>query len=167
MFAAASKAGLTFRRFQYIRAFLGGRTYSTSVGGVQALSFPVGVGVSQGVVLSPLPFTLVLADQNPRLDNLPGVRPAIYADDTAIWTTGGQSCPQPDSAQEVLGAIKGFLVMRGITFSPEKTQWAVLGKTIARREVTPCIDHRLVGKTIQDTNVLRVIGVNSSPYGHP
>ncbi|KAG0417894.1 hypothetical protein HPB47_005276 [Ixodes persulcatus] len=165
--AAASAAGLTGKPLQYIRAFLNGRTYIVSVGNAQAPAAPLELGVPQGAVLSPLLYNLVMADLSHRLDKIPGIRHTIYADDVTIWTTGGPVAPQNDSAQEALDIVAGILLERGLTPSPDKTQYAVFGNTNGRREATPCIELKFGGTVITATNVLRVLGVDFSAHGPP
>ncbi|KAG0414919.1 hypothetical protein HPB47_007917 [Ixodes persulcatus] len=156
--AAASAAGLTGKPLQYI---------GVSVGNPQAPAAPLELGVPQGAVLSPLLYNLLMADSSHHLDKIPGICHTIYADDVTIWTTGGPVGPQNDSAQEALDIVAEFLIERGLTPSPDKTQYAVFGNTNARREATPCIELKFGGTVITTTNVLRVLGVDFSAHGPP
>lgn len=165
--ATVSAAGLTGKPLQYIRAFLDGRTFSTSVGRAQTPPAPLGLGVPQGAVLSTLLYNLVMAEWSYRLDEIPGVRHTIYADDITIWTTGGPIGPQSDAAQEALDVVHGFLLGRGLTPSPEKTQHAICGNTTARSEAASCIELKPGGTVIDATNVLRVLGVDFSTHEPP
>ncbi|KAG0443069.1 hypothetical protein HPB47_015323 [Ixodes persulcatus] len=150
--AAASAAGLTGKPLQYIRAFLNGRTYTRSP--TRRGAFSATLQPSDGGF-------------EPPLDKIPGIRHTIYANDVTIWTTGGPVGPQNDSAQEALDIVAGFLIERGLTPSPDKTQYAVFGNTNARREATPCIELKFGGTVITATNVLRVLGVDFSAHGPP
>jgi hypothetical protein len=65
-----------------IHSYLSERTFTVVVDGARSSSRPQRAGLPQGAVLSPLLFTLYIAD----MPRVPHIHMALYADDPAIFT---------------------------------------------------------------------------------
>ncbi|KAM7297981.1 hypothetical protein ISCGN_023132 [Ixodes scapularis] len=78
------------RTYDYITAFLTGRTATIGIGHLRSNTFKtISKGTPQGSVISPLLFNIAMKDLPPLLQNIPHLRHAIYADDLTLWTPTG------------------------------------------------------------------------------
>ena len=76
--------GITGRIWHWIRDFLGDRSAAITMSGVKGPGFSTGIGLSQGSVISPLLFSLFIADwyENVKSEKVK------FADDGTIWISG-------------------------------------------------------------------------------
>ncbi|KAM7293815.1 hypothetical protein ISCGN_023398 [Ixodes scapularis] len=92
------------RTYDYIKAFLTGRTATIGIGHLRSNTFKtISKGTPQGSVISPLLFNIAMKDLPPLLQNIPHLRHAIYADDLTLWTPTG-SMVEDDKVYQVYWA---------------------------------------------------------------
>lgn len=126
--AQVSRLGLGVRSYNYIRAFLSGRTARLEVGGTKLEEREMGsVGTPQGSVISPFLFNIVMIEVARRLEALgPGIRHCLYADDVTIWATGGSDGDIEAGLQAAVEAVESALSGTGLRCSPQKSQLLIL-----------------------------------------
>jgi len=78
------KFGIAGCMFQFISSFLSNRTFQVRVGSTLSMTKLLENGTSQGSVLSPVLFSLMIND----LPNTKITTPALYADDFCFWESG-------------------------------------------------------------------------------
>ena len=76
--------GITGRNWQWIKDFLTGRSAMINMGGVKGPDFSTAIGLPQGSVISPLLFSLFIADwyKNVKSESVK------FADDGTVWMSG-------------------------------------------------------------------------------
>ncbi|KAM7290312.1 hypothetical protein ISCGN_026957 [Ixodes scapularis] len=90
------------RTYDYITAFLTGRTATIGIGHLRSNTFKtISKGTPQGSVISPLLFNIAMKDLPPLLQNIPHLRHAIYADDLTLWTPTGSMETLKDLLEEM------------------------------------------------------------------
>lgn len=78
------------KTYNYVRAFLSGRTASLHIDQLSTPSYTLGeFGTPQGAVLSPLLFNIALIPLAQKLNLIPHLKHTLYADDITAWTTHG------------------------------------------------------------------------------
>lgn len=83
-------------------------------------------GTHQGAVLSPLLFNLVMKDLPPRLDQVPDIRHALYADENTIWSNQGTRADIEDSFQRAREIVQTYARWRGLECAPDKSELLVV-----------------------------------------
>ncbi|XP_072145070.1 uncharacterized protein [Dermacentor andersoni] len=140
--SAVRALGVEGRLLAYIEAFLAGRTSAVRVGGTVGSPRPVGCGVPQGSVLSPLLFNLALApiiECIPKTGRFP-LRAVLYADDIALLVHGPTSATgeMRYRLQEALDGVANFLRAIGLRLSSTKSE-AILIRPCGVRRRTGCV----------------------------
>lgn len=109
------------KTYNYIRAFLNGRTASLHIDDVRTPPFTFGnIGTPQGAVLSPLLFNITLIPLAKILSRIPHLRHTLYADDVAVWTTYGSDGDIESTLQDAATAIATHAASIGLECSPTK-----------------------------------------------
>ena len=145
----------------WLKSYLTGRQLQAVVGGASPATYPVKAGVPQGSILGP---TLFLLYVNDACDALPeGVIPAVYADDTTLYT----HLPSLDSVQSACSKLQAgvdSLAQWGhqwrVSFEPSKSQamtitrhrkpWHIPSVSFQGTEVAECSRMKLLGVTFDD-----------------
>lgn len=125
--SALRTLGVRGRPFQYVCAFLSGRTMRVRVGSLLSEPRKIVRGVPQGSVISPLLFSLAIsslptAAKVGEKPNYP-INMAVYADDVALWATSSSHRRQT-MVREVQRAITNTiyrLAQLGLNTSGEKS----------------------------------------------
>ncbi|KAF2352282.1 Endonuclease/exonuclease/phosphatase [Trinorchestia longiramus] len=102
-------SGLEKTYVKWLKNYLTGRTASVCLGAVQSEGVPITWGLSQGAVLSPLLFNIMLSD----LPVADGVQLIIFADDITILSKG-------DSLTEVRACLERYLDSLAVWFKKWK-----------------------------------------------
>lgn len=113
--------------------------------------------------MSPLLFNVALLQLPRLLENIPGLRHAIYADDITLWTRGKSTGEQESCLQEAVDVIEKYLDKCGLHCAPEKSELLVLKARTRGRPPTceapdPCVT--LHGVQIPKVASLRVLGLH-------
>lgn len=165
------KLGLGKRSYDYIRAFLSGRTANLQIGHLTLDERKLGsVGTPQGAVISPFLFNAVMIPVAERLSQMQQIRHTIYADDITIWTTGGTVGHMEDSLQEAIATVEDCLRGTGLRCSPQKSELLILPPTGYWRKSVGGEAEKIVLRTTDGTEVphvkgLRVLGMHLDSGG--
>ncbi|KAH6929274.1 hypothetical protein HPB50_025933 [Hyalomma asiaticum] len=115
------------RIFNYIRAFLSGRTVELSVGNLRSKQISLGDrGTPRGAVLSTFLFDLALRSLPPKLDAISGLRHTLYADDVTLWTTMGSDGQIEETLQKATDTALEHVTDAGLECSQRKSELLVL-----------------------------------------
>ena len=110
--------GITGRMYTWIKDFLSNRTFQVKVEGHLSDIHKLENGTPQGSVISPILFLIAINDF-PELDN--GVKKSIFADDSAIWKSGGSLDQLTKQVQKAMDRIGEWTQRWGFNLSTEKT----------------------------------------------
>ncbi|KAH7973750.1 hypothetical protein HPB49_004828 [Dermacentor silvarum] len=106
--------------YSYIRDFLSDRKAILKVGDQATDPFLLGGrGTPQGAVLSPLLFNIALIGLPPLLDNIPGIRHGLYADDITIWSSTGSIGAMESHLQEAADVVSDYAKPCGLSCAPQ------------------------------------------------
>lgn len=122
--------GISGNMFNWINSFLHGRTLKTRVGNTFSDMVDVDNGTPQGSTISPILFLVAINDLKVR----PDVQLSMFADDTAVWMSGGSVETIQTKIQSALDEIKQWCDLWGYKISVAKTQ-AILFTDKAKPEV--------------------------------
>lgn len=159
-----ARYGIAGRTYNYISAFLNGRTLAVRILGCLSTCRSVTQGVPQGSVLSPFLFNLAMADLVPCIDSSEtswaSVHMTIYADDVAIWCVGPsrRSRTIGKTLQKALDSVTSTLEILGLSLSTNKTAFLCYrpGRHPNRKVAnTPTIK----GMPIQRVSTYRYLGM--------
>ncbi|XP_077528407.1 uncharacterized protein LOC144140095 [Haemaphysalis longicornis] len=165
------KLGLGKRSYEYIRAFLSGRTANLQIGHLTLDERKLGsVGTPQRAVISPFLFNAVMIPVAEILSQMQQIRHTIYADDITIWTTGGTVGHMEDSLQEAIATVEDCLRGTGLRCSPQKSELLILPPTGYWRKSVGGEAEKIVLRTTDGTEVphvkgLRVLGMHLDSGG--
>lgn len=96
-----------------------------------------------------------------QLNQIKGIKHALYADDLTIWTTGGSTGTQQDQLQEAVRTTEQYLTTCGLSCAPEKSELLILRRrTRGRRpQEIPDPEVTLGGISITKVSTLRILGL--------
>ena len=114
------KLGLDGNIFNWVSAFLEGRSLQVRVGDSLSDTFQVENGLPQGSVISPILFLVAINDLSP-----PNVKCSLFADDTAIWKTGKSVKHVQSHIQNALNYVTKWCDMWGFKISASKTSYVL------------------------------------------
>lgn len=155
------------RTYNYIRAFLQDRKARFNIGGIKSDLMDLGSrGTPQGAVLSPLLFNLVMKDLPPRLDQVPGIRHALYADDITIWSNQGTRADIEDSFQRAIEIVQTYARSRGLECAPDKSELLVVQPQKPKYPKQDPIKLHVDFIPIFNRQEIRVLGVHFSNKAH-
>uniref|UniRef100_A0A023FIQ1 Putative rte all n=1 Tax=Amblyomma cajennense TaxID=34607 RepID=A0A023FIQ1_AMBCJ len=118
-----SKLGCGQRIFNYVKAFLNNRTATIGIGGIRTDTFnSPEKGTPQGSVLSPMLFNIAMIGLARALEEIEGIRHAIYADDITIWVTRGSLGEKQELLQRAADTVNAYARHCGLACSPEKSE---------------------------------------------
>ncbi|XP_077551464.1 uncharacterized protein LOC144165222 [Haemaphysalis longicornis] len=122
-----SQTNCGYNAFRYIRQFLTEQQSYLRIQGKEHGPYPLGTrGTPQGAVLSPLLFNLAMAHLPPLLNDIPGVRHALYADDITLWATQGSLGSIEASLQHAATVVDEYARRCGLECSPAKSEYVHL-----------------------------------------
>lgn len=111
------KLGVPDRLVHIIRDYLSDRTFRFRVEGTRSSPRPIRAGVPQGSVLSPLLFSLYVND----IPRTPRVELALFADDTALYTTDRDMTKLSQRLQSAATTLGDWFRLWRIEVNPEKS----------------------------------------------
>lgn len=159
--------GVGIRAYAYIKAFLSRRTTRLNIGDLKSEPIELGgAGTPQGSVLSPFLFNVAMRDLPQHLDQIPGLRHSLYADDITLWTTGGSDGDIQDSLQTAIEVVEKHVTPKGLQCSPQKSELLV----IYPGNRTPPENQRiklwsLSGTPIQTVDTIKILGLHVQTNG--
>ena len=145
------KAGIPDRLVHIIRDYLSNRSFRYRVEGTLSSSRPVRAGVPQGSILSPLLYNLYTHD----IPKTRGTNLALFADDTAVYTSGRVSVCIANRLQKSMNHIGKWLTKWRIMVNPEKSTCVYF--PLRRTDDMPNV--RLLGKIIPEAKEAKYLGV--------
>ena len=121
------------RLYNYIKAFLTGRSIEIQINGELSSSRPLTTGVPQGSILSPTLFNIALLYLPAELSSIPHLQHNIYADDITIWCCKGSLGQQEHTIQSGLDTIQDYVSGIGLKCSPTKSEFIVVTNQTGRK----------------------------------
>ncbi|KAM7284822.1 uncharacterized protein ISCGN_001916 [Ixodes scapularis] len=116
-------AGVCGYLLDFVKSFLGHRTYKIKAGDFIRPSEPNRTEVLQGAVLSPTVFNLVMARLPPLLEAVPSLRFAVYTDDVTMTPVyekrGPKRCIASPGGPRRVQTYPGFDSTTRMPFSPD------------------------------------------------
>ena len=149
-----SSMGIHGRLLLFISNYLTLRTVSLKLGSFTANPRPVVCGVPQGGVLSPILFN-ILMQSLPQYIPSP-IRCSIFADDVAIWLSGGSPAKANLLLQKAIDGISLFASNHDLTISAEKT---VMLPICRSRTIANKIKLQLESSNLQIVSSHKFLGV--------
>lgn len=145
------------KTYRYIRSFLTTRQATISLGNIKSEPITLGSkGTPQGAVLSPLLFNLAMRDLPAELDNIPGIRHAIYADDITVWCRTGSDAEVEESLQRAADVVEAYAKSRGLQCASEKSALLILKNP--RKETSNNIQVHISGELVPRPNCIKILG---------
>jgi len=162
----AEACGISGPLLAWLRSYLSDRTLRAILSGFASDAFGVAAGVPQGSVLGPTLFLLYVNDLEDHLP--PGVKLAVYADDTTLYLLlHSPSSATTDSAtlQAALDAYSRWCAEWRITLEPTKSHAMTLSRNASAWSLPPLV---LDGRVVPEVEEMRLLGVlidRSLTYG--
>lgn len=158
------------KTYNYVKAFLTGRTATLRVGDTTSQTiFMGGRGTPQGAVLSPFLFNVALCRLPEQLNQIPGLKHSLYADDVTLWAEAGTAGSLEGILQEGIDAVQKYAGIRDMACSTEKSEYMVL-RPVRRGKATreqPCrLKLTLQGTEINEVDTIRILGMLFQGNGH-
>lgn len=124
LIAKLCKAKVNFRIIELIDSFLSNRSFQIQTDRHLSTTRKIEAGVPQGAVLSPTLYNVYTHDipKHPKTDL------ALYADDTAIYTTSKSEKIITERLQEHTDHLLTYYNKWGIRINPQKTQAILISK---------------------------------------
>lgn len=100
-----------------------------------------------------------------KLNAIPNLKHAFYAEDFTLWTLQGSSGEQQDALQQAVDETMSYLQPRGLTCEPTKSALLILRARTRGRPPppTPDPDVTIFGQPAPKVPTLRILGV---PFHH-
>ena len=164
-------AGIPPNIYRFLQAFLDGRTIAVRWNGVVSNRRSIDTGVPQGSVISPLLFTLMLADVGKRLRK--DTQITVYADDIAIWRTtrmrrlrknGTLQKAEHRRFQDEVDKVVSFLQQSGFLLAPDKTVFLPFMRAGAR-VIPQGYSIKVNGIQVEASTSARYLGVTFQSNG--
>ena len=144
------KLGITGRTYWWVKEFLANRTFQVKVGQDVSDAFNLQNGTPQGSVISPVLFLIAINDF-PDLER--GVQKSTFADDSAIWKTGGSLELTTKQIQKELTKIESWCTKWGFNLSVEKTVGMVFSEVKRPDQTTIKLENQNI-KFVKKTKFL-------------
>lgn len=144
--------GVPDRLVHIIRDFLSNRRFRYRVEGTRSSSHPIRAGVPQGSALSPLLYSLYTSD----MPRHPNVELALFADDTALFTTHPLPARITSNLQAAATALGEWFAKWRIEVNPEKSA-AIFFNKVRRRKMTRTVT--LYNRPIPWAKSVKYLGV--------
>ncbi|KAK2722495.1 hypothetical protein QYM36_002890 [Artemia franciscana] len=143
--------------WKWCRAMLFNRTIKTRVGSICSSASTVSLGVSQGGVLSPLLFNILINDII--LADMPSIKFVLYADDLALWTEGSSPEACQPKLQGAIDKLSIWLNTKNLVFSIPKTTGMVFSRKIDLRQDCLSINLTLYKQQIHFARNVKFLGM--------
>lgn len=119
--------GCGSKTYAYVVDFLTNRTATLKIGDIESNPISLGSrGTPQGSVLSPLLFNIALLGLPRRLDKIPNLRHALYADDITLWTGTDSLGGLQDTLQQAVETVNQYAKECGLACSPQKSELLIV-----------------------------------------
>uniref|UniRef100_L7M241 Putative tick transposon n=1 Tax=Rhipicephalus pulchellus TaxID=72859 RepID=L7M241_RHIPC len=118
-------------------------------------------GTPQGAVLSPLLFNIALLQLPGKLNAIPYIRHALYADDVTIWTTHGNLGQIEEALQMAADEVQHEAEACGLRCAPEKSELLMF----RRKGDKAAVHIQVHGTPIPERDSIRILGVTFSNTG--
>ncbi len=119
-----SDLNISYRTIRWFDSYLGSRTQVTRIGNVTSEPGSLSCGVPQGSILGPLLFITYINSLPEALD---GFNTFLYADDTAILTTGDSPEAIATNLNEALSKASDWMTMNKLSLNVSKTKCMFMG----------------------------------------
>lgn len=148
--------GVPDRLVRILRDYLVDRSFRYRVEGTHSAPHPIRAGVPQGSVLSPTLFSLYIND----IPKIPGVHYALFADDTAIYTSSPRLTRITQLLQSAINALGHWCRNWRIEVNPEKSAAVFFSRSTRYSALLRNADHiTLYDKRIPWRDDAKYLGV--------
>lgn len=148
-----NRLGVKGQMFQWVKAFLSGRSITVRVNGCLSECYPVENGTPQGSIVSPLLFSIMINGMFKEVQNLTGV--ALFADDGTIWKRGRNIAFLTKKMQQALNIVQDWAVQWGFRISEDKTKCILFTKKRKSAE----FKLRLAGNVVERVDSFKYLGL--------
>lgn len=125
-----SRLNLGERFYNFVQSFLGSRRATIKLGDLRSQAYDLGHrGTPQGSVISPLLFNIAMQGLADELEQMGCIGSAIYADDIALWCSGGSDGYVEDAMQEAVHCVEKHASKMGLRLSPSKSELLIYRPT--------------------------------------
>jgi hypothetical protein len=136
------------------KSFLTDRSYSVSYNELDSPTFSINAGLPQGAALSPNLYNIFTSDP-PSLEN---TEIAIFADDTALYTSHSNAQVIIQNLQEAINVLQNYYLEWKIKINPTKSQCIYFSKRRSVRYL-PTTDLNICGSSIPWSDEVKYLGV--------
>jgi Reverse transcriptase (RNA-dependent DNA polymerase)/Endonuclease-reverse transcriptase len=118
-----------------IQSYLTNRAFAVHINNVSSNTFPIPAGVPQGSILSPNLFNLFLCD----LPSFPDCQMALYADDTAIFTSSFRLDTIRRRLQSSISLLTNYYARWKLQLNESKTEAIMFTNKRKIKQISPII----------------------------
>lgn len=148
------------RTYRYVKDFLYSRKVIIRMKDSATEPFLVGGrGTPQGAVLPLLLFNIALMGLPSFLDNIPGIRHGLYADDITIRTSAGSIGAMDGRLQEAADVVSKYAKSCGLCCTPQKSESLVFSSRKKHLPGIPTITLQLEGHSITLAKHINILGM--------
>ncbi|XP_077564421.1 uncharacterized protein LOC144179871 [Haemaphysalis longicornis] len=108
-----------------------------------------------------------MSDLPPLLNDIPGLKHSIYADDITLWCHTGSPGTQEETLQRGIDVVTQYTASIGLVCSPEKTEYTVVigSRKAHANDIRALIRLHLNGKEIPRKHSIRILGFHIDQDG--
>lgn len=145
--------GIKGRMWDWLYSFLHQREATCYVRGATDRSFPTETGLPQGSVLSPVLFSLFIADIYKEIES----QSVKFADDGTVWRTGSDVKMLAEEIEKDLKKIAEWTKKWRMKINVEKTEYCIFSRKIEERDTE--LEIKLNGKAVKKSCSPKLLGV--------
>ncbi|XP_070384746.1 uncharacterized protein [Dermacentor albipictus] len=150
------------RTYNCIRSFLRDRTVELVVGDLRSPVIRLGGrGTPEGAVLSPFLFNLAVRTRPPKLNEVPGFRYTLFADDITLWTCEGSEGTVEETLQHATDIVVEDVNTAGLQCYQHKSELLLIRPPNRSKPKSPplAITTRVNRQPVIHIEHMRVLGM--------
>lgn len=146
--------GFNMSTRNWVSSYLSGRKQNVAIQSFQSSNLDLNMGSPQGSILSPLLFTVLMADLEMWLHKCNVV---TYADDTTIWSSKRDVMEARRDVEEDSVNFLSFMASNGLVANPSKTEAIVIGRSLSTESTITNVS--IGGHLIPISDSITILGV--------